>query len=53
MQTHEEPLPEVTWDPREPETRKDHDPRGVLQDLAKLRLVIDRMRAAELARKQA
>lgn len=32
----QETLPEVTWDPREPETRPTHHPRGVLQELARL-----------------
>jgi hypothetical protein len=34
----QETLPEVSWDPREPETRPDHHPRGVLHEIARLRL---------------
>lgn len=34
-----ESLPELTWDPREPETRKEHHPRGVLHDAGLLQVL--------------
>lgn len=31
------PLPESTWEPREPEVRRDHHPAGVLRNAALFR----------------
>jgi len=34
-----EPLPDVSWDPREPETRSEHHPRGLLREIARSRRI--------------